>query len=134
MKLHRTFHFHPALLSVVPLLNGLFLVVVFFAVGSRFVLQSGLAVSLPMSSFTLAPQHSPQIVSITAAPVPAIYHRDRKIAVEELGPRLAEIREKDRSLVIKADRGTPYELIVRVMNVGLEHGFSVVLATSPETR
>ena len=134
MKLHRTFQIHPALLSVVPLINVLFLVIVFFAVGSRFVLQPGLAVSLPVSGFTLAPQHSPQIVSIVAAPVPAIYHRDRKIALEELGPRLAEVHEKDRALVIKADRGTSYDLIVRVMNVGLEHGFSVVLATSPEAR
>jgi biopolymer transport protein ExbD len=134
VKLHRTFKINPGLLSAVPLVNVLFLVIVFFAVGSRFVLQPGLAVSLPVSSFTLAPQHSPQIVSIVATPVLAIYHRDRKIMLGELGPRLAEIREKDRSLVIKADRGTPYDLIVRVMNIGLEHGFSIVLATSPEAQ
>jgi len=134
VKLHRTFKINPALLGVVPLVNVLFLVVVFFAVGSRFVLQPGLAVSLPVSSFTLAPQVSPQIVSIVTTPVTAIYHRDRKIALDELGPRLTEVREKNRSLVIKADARTPYDLIMRVMNIGLEHGFSVVLATSPEAQ
>ncbi len=134
MKLHRTFQIRPTLLSVVPLINVLFLVIVFFAVGSRFVLQPGLAVSLPVSTFTLAPQHSPQIVSIVGTPVAAIYHRDRKITLDELGPRLAEMKEKDRTLVIKADRATPYDLIMRTMNIGLEHGFSIVLATSQEAR
>jgi hypothetical protein len=36
--------------------------------------------------------------------------------------------------VIKADRTTSYDLLVSVMNVGLQQGFSIVLATSPETR
>ena len=93
-----------------------------------------MAVSLPVSAFTLTPQRSPQIVSITAAPAPAIYHADRKIVFEELGPLLAKQRQPDRSLVIKADRATPYELVVRVMNVGLAHGYSVILATAPEGR
>lgn len=132
MKLHRTFQINPTLINVVPLINVLFLVIMFFAVGSRFVLQPGLAVALPVSSFTLAPQRSPQIVSIVTTPVTAIYYRDRKITLEELRTRLAELREKDRSLVIKADNRTAYDLIVRVTNIGLEHGFSVVLATSPE--
>lgn len=134
MKLRRTFQVSLGLLSVVPLINVLFLVVIFFAVGTRFVLQPGMAVSLPVSSFTLTPQTSPQIVSITAAPVPSIYHADRKIALDELGPRLEERREAGRSLVIKADRATPYDLVVRVMNVGLEHGYSVILATAPDAR
>jgi len=132
VKLRRTLQFSLGLLSVVPLINVLFLVVIFFAVGTRFVLQPGMAVSLPVSSFTLPPQTSPQIVSITAAPVPAIYHADRKITLEELGPLLNGERTASRSLVIKADRATPYELVVDVMNVGLEHGYSVILATASD--
>jgi len=134
VKLRRTFQVSLGLLSVVPLINVLFLVVIFFAVGSRFVLEPGMAVSLPVSNFTLTPQTSPQIVSITAAPVPSIYHADGKITLAELGPRLEERREAGRSLVIKADRSTPYDLVVRVMNVGLEHGYSVILATAPDSR
>lgn len=133
MKLRRTFEVQLGLATIAPLINVLFLVVVFFAVGTRFVLQPGMAVSLPVSSFTLTPQKSPQIVSITAAPAPAIYFAERKVAAAELGRRLAEQREPDRSLVIRADRAAPYELVVQVMNIGLEHGFSVILATTPET-
>lgn len=134
MKLERNFQINPALVGVVPLINVMFLVLLFFGLGSRFILQSGLAISLPTSTFTLTPAREPQLVSITASPVPSIYHGDQRITLEELGPRLAAIQGKDRSLVIKADRTTSYETLVQVMNIGLEKGFSIVLATSPEAR
>lgn len=134
MKLTRNLQLNLALLPLIPLVNVLFLVLIFFAMGSRFVLQPGLAVSLPLSSFALAPQQNPQIVSITSAPVPAIYHRDQKVTLQELGARLRNLPAKDRSLVVKADRATPYEMIVQVMNEGLQQGFSVVLATGREAR
>jgi biopolymer transport protein ExbD len=116
---------------VVPLINVLFLVVVFFAMSSRFVLQPGLAVTLPVSSFTLTPQREPQIVSITSTPVPAIYHREQKVTLEELGARLRDIRSRDRTLIIKADRGTPYDLVMQITNQALQNGYSVVLAAQP---
>lgn len=132
MRLTRTLRIHPALFNVVPLINVIFLVVVFFALSSRFVLQPGMAITLPVSGFTLGPQRDARIVSITAAPVPSIYFRDQKVTVEELRTQLTESRGRERSLIVKADRGTPYDLVVQIMNEGLKLGFSVVLATSPE--
>jgi biopolymer transport protein ExbD len=134
MKLERNFQINPVLGGIVPLINVIFLVVLFFALSSRFLLQSGLAISLPTSSFLLTPSQSPQLVSISSAPVPSIYHGDRRITLEELGPRLAAVEGKDRSLVISADKTTPYELLVSVMNTGLQHGFSIVLATARDSR
>ena len=132
MKLVRTLRIHPALFNVVPLINVVFLVLVFFALSSRFVLQPGMAITLPVSGFTLGPQRDAKIVSVTAAPVPSIYFRDQKVTIPELRDQLAEKRGKERSLIIKADRGTPYDLVVQITNEGLKLGYSVVLATSPE--
>jgi biopolymer transport protein ExbD len=131
MKLTRSDRLFPGLMIVVPLINVLFLVVVFFAMSSRFVLQPGLAVTLPLSPFTLTPQREPQIVSITSTPVPAIYHREQKVTVEELAARLRDMRTRDRSLIIKADRGTPYDLVMQITNNALQNGFSVILAAQP---
>jgi biopolymer transport protein ExbD len=132
VKLTRTHQINPALFNVVPLVNVVFLVIVFFALSSRFVLQPGMAISLPVSGFTLGPQRDAKIVSVTAAPVPSIYFRDRKVTIDELRQQLIDNHGRDRSLIIKADRGTPYDLVVQLMNEGLKLGFSVVLATSPE--
>ena len=132
MKLVRTLKVHPALFNVVPLINVIFLVVVFFALSSRFVLQPGMSITLPVSAFTLGPQRDAKIVSVTAAPVPAIYFQDQKVTLDELRLQLTKHREKERSLIIKADRATPYALVVEIMNEGLKLGFSVVLATHSE--
>jgi len=132
MKLTRTLKFSPALFSVIPLINVIFLVVLFFTLSSRFVLQPGLAVTLPASSFTLAPRVEAQIVSVTAAPVPVIYHRDQRVSLEELRQRLADTKVRERSLIIKADKNTPYDLVVKITDDALKLGFSVILATDSE--
>jgi biopolymer transport protein ExbD len=132
VKLTRSFQIHPALFNVIPLVNVIFLVLVFFALSSRFVLQPGMAVSLPVSAFTLGPQMDAKIVSVTAAPVPTIYFLDQKMTLEELRQQLTAHRGRERSLIVKADRGTPYDLVMQIMNEGLKLGFSVVLATGAE--
>ena len=134
MKLTRTLKIPAWLFSVIPLVNVIFLVVVFFALSSRFVLQPGMAVTLPASSFALAPRDGAQIISITSAPVSAIYFHDQRVTADELRQRLGESRAHERSVIIKADRDTPYALVVQITDEALRLGFSVVLATSAERR
>ena len=134
MHLTRTLKIPVWLFSLIPLVNVVFLVVAFFALSSRFVLQPGLAVTLPPSSFTLAPRDGAQIISITSAPVPAIYFRDQPVTLTELGQRLGASRTKERAVIIKADHDTPYALVVQVTDEALRRGFTVVLATGAERR
>jgi biopolymer transport protein ExbD len=129
MKLTRTLKLNPALFGIVPLINVIFLVVLFFTLSSRFVLQPGMAVTLPASSFTLSPRVDAQIVSVTAAPVPVIFHRDQRVSLDELRDRLAETKVRERSLIIKADKNTPYDMVVKITDEALKLGFSVILAT-----
>ena len=134
MKLIRTAHFNPALFGVIPCLNVIFLLFIFFAMSRSFVLQPGVSVTLPLSSFLLSPQRKPQIVSITAAPEPNIYFHDRKMSFDDFAASLTQGREKDGTLIIHADRSTPYDLVVRVANKGLSDGYNVVLATATEQK
>ncbi len=134
MKLARNLKFNPGLITVIPLVNVCFLVVIFFALSSRFVLLPGLAVRLPVSTYTLAPREDAQIVSVTAAPVPAIYFRDEKVSLDELARRLGERPAQGRTLILKADKSTSYETLVGIMNAALAHGFSLVLATDSEPK
>jgi len=130
MKLSRTVNYNPALFNLIPLVNVLFLLLIFFALSTTFVLQPGISVTLPSSPFSIVPQRNPQIISITAGP--AIFFRDQKLSIDELGRSLADSQIKNRTLIIKADRDTPYDLIMKVMNLGLQLGFSVVLATNEQ--
>lgn len=131
MKLTRTVHLNPFLIFVVPLVDLIFLVLLLFLVSSTFLLHPGISVNLPFSKFTLGPQKNPLIVSITAGPYPMIYYRDQQIQLSELARRLEQDRGAERSIVIQADRLAPQGSVVEVMNLCLENGYSVVLATSP---
>jgi biopolymer transport protein ExbD len=89
---------------------------------------------LPESSFTLGPRVDAQIVSVTAGPVPVIYHRDQRVSLDELRQRLTETKVRERSLIIKADKNTPYDLVVKITDEALKLGFSVILATDSEQK
>jgi len=131
MKLSRTVKFHPALFGLIPIINVLFLVVLFFSVSSRFVVQPGIGVTLPFSSWTLGPQKDPQILTITGGAAPAIFFRDRRWDITDIRSALSAPDLKDHTLIVKADRSTPYALVIRVVDEGLRAGLPVVLATAP---
>ena len=131
MKLSRTKEYNFGSLVVLPLIDVAFLLIFFLLLSSSFILQPGIAVTLPFSPFTLAPQANEQIISITGGAVPAIYFRDQKVATEQLGPLLDAAKREGRGIIIKADRSTSYDAVVQVTNLALEHGItSVALATT----
>jgi len=133
MKLSRTSTISFGWLYVFPLLDVVFLLIFFFLLSSSFVLQPGIAVTVPFSRFTLGPQPNQQIISITGGPNPAIYLRDQKVTLTQLGPALDVMKREGRSIVIKADRLVSYDLVMAVTNAALERGISsVALATTPQ--
>jgi biopolymer transport protein ExbD len=132
MKLHRTINFNFAWIVLVALVDVAFLLVFFLLLSSNFILQQGISVSMPFSRFTLGPQTSRQIISITGGAVPAIYFQDQRVTMEELGPLLDAAKRRDESIIIKADRSTSYETVAEVANAALEHSItSVALAATP---
>ena len=131
MRLSRTKEYHFGWLGVIPLLDVIFLLIFFLILSSNFILQPGISVSVPFSRFTLGPQINPEIISITGGAVSAIYFRDQKTTLEQLGPLLDLAKKDGRPVIIKADRLTPYALVVEVTNMALERGItSVALATA----
>ncbi len=126
MKLSRTKEYNFGWLVVFPLIDVVFLLIFFTLLSSNFILQPGIAISAPATPFLLGAQRKPQIISITGSAVPSIYFRDQKTSIAQLGPLLDEAKRENRSIIIKADRQTPYELVVAVTNVALEHGISSV--------
>jgi biopolymer transport protein ExbD len=132
MKLHRTMNFNFGWVVLVALVDVAFLLVFFLLLSSNFMLQQGISISMPFSRFTLGPQNSQQIISISGGAVPAIYFQDQRVTIVQLGELLDAAKRKDQSIIIKADRSTSYETVAEVANAALEHGItSVALAASP---
>jgi biopolymer transport protein ExbD len=72
------------------------------------------------------------VVSVTAAPLTAVYFENEQVSFEVLRARLASGTGRKRTVVIKADRLAPFDLVARVMAVALELGYPTVIATNEE--
>jgi biopolymer transport protein ExbD len=132
MKLSRTKEYNFGWLVLLGLVDVAFLLIFFLLLSSNFILQPGISVSMPFSRFALGPQINQQIISITGGAAPAIYFRDQKITLAQLGPLLDAARREGQSIISKAARLTPYETVMEVTNAVLEHGItSVALAAAP---
>src|SRR5256885_6336288 len=101
MKLSRTKEYNFGWLVLFPLLDVAFLLLFFLLLSSNFILQPGIAVSMPFSRFTLGPQLNQRIISITGGAAPAIYFRDQKVTLEELAPLLDKARNESSSIIIR---------------------------------
>jgi len=132
MKLLRNHRSEPGNQLLVPFLNLLFLLTAFLLLLTRFVGQPGFAVSLPASPFLAAPEQNPLGVNLTASPVPALFFNDLRMSPEEFGRALREIPAPRRTIVIRADRRVPFELVSEVSGICMQHGFPVILATARE--
>ena len=132
MKLSRSAASISALpLGLVAVVNVVLLLLFFFLLGSSFVLQPGITVSLPFSTFNLPPQVNARLVTLQPGPPLRIFYQDELVTLEQLGQRLTEYRGSPRSIILRADRGTPYESVVAVMNQALRQDYTVALATVP---
>ncbi len=132
MKLVRSAPIAAGPLGLVALLNVVLLLLLFFLLGSSFVLQPGIEVTqLPSASFNLPPQVNAQYVTLQPGPPLRIFYRDQRVTLAELGHQLAAYHGSPRTIILRADGGTPYESVVAVMNQALLQQYSVALATVP---
>jgi biopolymer transport protein ExbD len=132
VKLRRSPAPHPVLVVFAPAL-GLALILIFFLLlGTSFMLQPGVAIDVPRSPFLLSPQRNQRIISITAPPLSAVFFENEEVDVPRLRDALQKLQGRSQTIIIKADKRALYENVSAVMNVALETGFPVVLATAEE--
>jgi len=140
MKLESTLRCRPGVMLFAPVIDVVCTMLIFFLLGSALVLQSGVPVSLPESSFALRGMAQGHVLVVSAGDEPRILLNQEHVPHHTLGERLAELAESDRqqmgrvsALVIKADRATPHGLVSEVWDLALLQGFNVaVVGIQPE--
>lgn len=131
------------LLDLAPVVNVVLLLLCFFLLSSSFVLQPGIKVEPPRSAFSVGTPSSRLVVAVTLAPpqfdaagkalprTPILYFNDQIVTLDGLRAALDQLPTSrvTPSLVLKADRDVPLEIITSVIDVA--HRFPVVIATQP---
>jgi biopolymer transport protein ExbD len=132
VKLRRSLAPNPVLIAFAPAFGLALNLIFFLLLGTSFMLQPGVAIDVPRSPFLLSPQRNPRIISVTAPPLSTIFFENEEVDLARLRERLQKLPGRSQTIIIKADKRALYENVSAVMNVALETGFPVVLATAEE--
>jgi biopolymer transport protein ExbD len=118
-----------ATVELVPMIDVVFQLVVFFMVSSTFILTPGISLTLPESS-TAEPVVMGKLV-VTIVTEEEIYLNKEEYSLSSLSSALEglkerEGREKIRTVVVEADRSVSYSLMVKVLDTLRRGGFEGV--------
>lgn len=134
MKLVTTLPESPGFLIVVPAINLMALMLVFF-LPSLFS-QSGVAVELPVSRFQLERQEDRAVVSITSDNPPVYWLERQQLSFSQLSEQLDARRQGDwaptSTVLLRVDKGVSVETQRGVAEMALQKGFRVLLLGQPE--
>lgn len=108
-------------LSLAPMIDVVFLLLIFFMVSTTFVVRPGLDLSLPQSDHEVETAPERWVVSID--PEGSIYLDRETISRDALLERLSE---DPKPVSLRADRTVPHGLVVEVLNTVKEAGVESV--------
>ncbi len=118
------------LLNITPLIDVLFILIIFFAVSSTFLEQPGIKLALPQAEKTDLQKIDKAVIFITSEQ--QILFRDKEITIDNLGPLLKDAMDQslDRSLIINADRNVSHGFVVQIMDIARQNDvIKIVIAT-----
>ncbi len=116
-------------LNLVPMVDVVFQLVLFFLVSTTFVLAPGIKLTLPASG-TAESVVMQQLVVTIESPESVYLNKDRLGSLDELGERIAGMPEAERkqveAVIIEADQNVAYGLMVQALDVLRQNGFKNV--------
>jgi biopolymer transport protein ExbD len=114
--------------ELIPLIDVVFQLVVFFMVSTTFILTPGISLVLPGSETSEPVVMTKLIVTIVADD--EIYLNKERYDIRGLASRLMMLTEKEKeeikTVVIEGDEEVPYRLMVEVLDVLRKNGFKGV--------
>lgn len=124
--------------DLIPMIDVVFQLVVFFMVSSTFVMTPGIALDLPESTSS-----EPVVINrvvVTIVSESRLYLNRDEVTYEDLDARLAALEEQSerldaqaRSAIIEANADVPYETIVSVLDIMRRNGYrGIALRTLEE--
>jgi len=120
-------------IDAAPMVDVVFLLLIFFVLSSSFVLQPGIKVDLQPSAVKTPGTFRGQVVTVTREDL--YFFNEQRTSLAELGKQLRDAAQRTRlqELIIKADKQVPHGTVVHIMSLAVEAGIPVInIATRPE--
>lgn len=121
--------------DLTPMVDVLFLLLIFFMIGSSFVQVGGVKVNLPNTATTRNYGIEKSVITLARAENKnLIYFNEKEVSWDQLKRRLAEVRNFSASgtVIIRADRLIPFGIVARLMALAENANVAAIVATTPE--
>ena len=122
--------------NLVPMIDVVFQLVIFFMVSTTFILAPGISIVLPGSS-TSEPVVMGKLI-VTVVSRDEIYLNKEKFNLDGLEKKLSaltsEEKEKIRTVVLQGDQSVSYSLIIEILDILRKNGFKGVNLRTREVR
>ncbi len=107
-------------LNMAPLIDIVFLLLIFFMLSSNFISQTGIKLTLPESESSKIHSDKENVVFISSES--DIYLNEKKVSLDELQSLLTVKLDaaQKKNVIIKADKKIDLELAVKVMDIAKE--------------
>ena len=114
------------MLDAAPLVNVVFLLLLFFVLNSQFVMQRG--VSVDLASIDIPMTGSFQSLVVTVARDDMVFFNDQQVPVDMLEQTLREAVQqgRGRELIIRADKQVAQGTVMEIMGAAVRAGIPVV--------
>ncbi|MCW4148263.1 biopolymer transporter ExbD [Halomonas sp. CUBES01] len=100
--------------NLTPMLDVVFIMLIFFIVTTSFIKESGIEINRPESS-DASPRPDAQVL-VALSPEGAVWVDGRAIDAHRVGEEVAGMISEDGSVVIQADRESTTGLLIEVMD------------------
>jgi biopolymer transport protein ExbD len=102
-------------LEIAPLLDVIFILLIFFAVSTTVVMHNGIKLQLPAAE-TVSEQKKGNILTIDRAQ--RVYINQKLISEQVISSKIADLvaKEKNIQVILKAHKSTPYDFVIRVLD------------------
>jgi len=121
--------------DLIPMIDVIFQLVVFFMVSSTFIITPGIKLELPSSS-TAEPVILSQLV-VTIVSENELYINDKAGSLSTMGNQLknTEIKSTDENtnVIIEGDRKVSYSLMIKVLDILRQNGFTGISLKMKDT-
>ncbi|MGS2743225.1 ExbD/TolR family protein [Halomonas sp. LS-001] len=100
--------------NLTPMLDVVFIMLIFFIVTTSFIKESGVEIERPESS-AASPRPDAQVL-IAVTPEGAVWVDGKPVDVHRIGQQVADMLTDDGAVVIQADRESTTGLLIEVMD------------------
>jgi biopolymer transport protein ExbD len=120
-------------IDLTPMVDAVFLLLIFFMISTTFVDTSGITVKLPQSS-SHAVVKKPEDLKVYLSKSGAIFFQKQEVSLAEFRSRLEPYRRKagETTFLLYADKDTRHGRVVQLMDVAREAGFRKLAIATEE--